>query len=227
MVLYKLQFLYRKWQHKQYAQKTALANLYQQRPLSGKSTVKSNRFLVLDCEMSGLDPKKAQLLSIGWILIEQGKIINNSARHILVHAESGAGESTKVHGLFDAEIAGAKSVASALMSLIKLIPDSILVFHHAPIDIQFLQTAARDIFRTPLLFSYMDTLAIEQSRMALQGKQKSLRLPECRKRYGLPPSQEHNALTDAIATAELFLAQIHYLTNSTNPKLNQLPLESS
>ncbi len=177
--------------------------------------------------MSGLDPNKNQLLSIGWVLIERGRIVNASAKHLLIHADRGAGESSKIHGLIDSSLAGASSVAAVLMLLMKQIPGTVLVFHHAPLDMRFLQKAAIENFRCPLLFSYVDTMLIEKQRIHLQGKTAGLRLAQCRDRYGLPAGSQHNALADAQATAELFLAQASYLGKQESLNLSDLSLSCS
>ena len=82
--------------------------------------------MVIDCEMSGLNPKKSQLLSVGWVMIEHGRIVNASAKHLLIHADKGTGESSKIHGLLDSSLAGATSVAAVMMLLIKQMPGAVL-----------------------------------------------------------------------------------------------------
>lgn len=224
-MLYKLKYKYRQWRYRQKAQNSPLQPLYDEAPLQMSQDFMSTRFLVLDCEMSGLDPNKCQLLSIGWVVIENGRIINSTARHLLIHAERGAGDSSRIHGLLDSSIAGAKSAASVLMLLMKQIPGSVLVFHHAPLDVKFLQKATIDNFRCPLLFSYVDTMEIEKRRIHLQGKSMGLRLAQCRERYGLKSGGQHNALADAQATAELLLAQASYLSRKQSLNLSQLSLD--
>lgn len=177
--------------------------------------------------MSGLDANKSQLLSLGWVIIEQGRIVNSSAKHLLIHADRGAGESSKIHGLLDSNLAGANSAATVLMLLMKQMPGSVLVFHHASLDMRFLQKAAIENFRCPFLFSYVDTMAIEKQRMHLQGKAMGLRLVQCRGRYGLPAGSQHDALADAQATAELFLAQASYLGKQESLSLSDLSLSCS
>ena len=226
-VLYNLSYRYRQYRYRQEADNTPLQTLYQAPIISSSQLFPDTRFLVLDCEMSGLDPKKCQLLSIGWVLIERGRIINSSAKHLLIHADRGTGDSSKIHGLLDSNIAGAKSVAIVLMLLMKQIPGSVLVFHHAPLDVRFLQKATIETFRCPLLFSYVDTMVIEKRRLHLQGKMNGLRLAQCRQRYGLPHGVQHNALADAQATAELFLAQASYVGKPETLRLSQLSLSCS
>ncbi|WP_018275369.1 3'-5' exonuclease [Teredinibacter turnerae] len=227
-VFYSLSY---RWQKKRYgkaATKTPLAGIYQATAPASRSLMRENRFLVVDCEMSGLDASRSQLLSIGWVVIENARISHASGKHLLIHADRGAGESTRIHGLHDATIAGAKSAAAAITLLAKQVPGSVLVFHHAPLDLRFLQQTAYDNFRCPLLFGYVDTMLIEQRRLQLQGAESGLRLAQCRERYGLPPiSGHHNAMTDARATAELLLAQTSYLGGAGRVSLGRMGIQCS
>ena len=226
-VFYKLHYKYRHWRFQEKSAATPLQPLYQQPYIQPSQRFFDTRFMVIDCEMSGLDPKKSQLLSIGWVMIEHGRIVNASAKHLLIHADRGAGDSSKIHGLIDSNLAGATSAAAVLMLLMKQIPGAVLVFHHAPLDMRFLQKATIENFRCPLLFSYVDTMAIEKQRMHLQGKSMGLRLAQCRDRYGLPAGSQHDALADAQATAELFLAQASYLGKQESLRLSDLSLSCS
>ena len=77
----------------------------------------------------------------------------------------------------------------------------------------FLNAACRNVFKHNLPLRIIDTLKIEQKK--LQHRQQSietsqLRLFNIRTRYNLPRYKAHNALEDAIATAELFLAMVNY-----------------
>ena len=201
--------------------------LYEQSLINDSRLFSSTRFLVLDCEMSGLDVKTSQLLSIGWVMIEKGRIVNASVRHQLIHADRGTGDSSRIHGLLDSQLAGATSAASVLMLLIKHMQGAVLVFHHAPLDIRFLQKEAIENFHCPLLFTYLDTMHIEKRRIHIQGKTKGLRLSQCRERYGLVSGSQHNALADAVATAELLLAQASYLDRGDTLKLSDLHVRCS
>ena len=226
-MFYKLHYKIQHWRFHKKAVSTPLQALYEQPYIDSSQLFFATRFLVVDCEMSGLDANKSQLLSLGWVIIEHGRIINSSAKHLLIHADRGAGESIKIHGLLDSNLAGANSAATVLMLLMKQIPGAVLVFHHASLDMRFLQKATIENFRCPLLFSYVDTMAIEKQRIDLQGKSMSLRLAPCRERYGLPAGSQHDALADAQATAELFLAQASYLGKPESLSLSQLSLRCS
>ncbi|MBE9561087.1 MAG: 3'-5' exonuclease [Proteobacteria bacterium] len=225
-VLYNLYYRYRRWRFGQEVINTPLQPLYDAAVIKPSQLFIDTRFLVIDCEMSGLDPSACQLLSVGWVIIERGRIVNASGKHLLIHADRGTGDSSMIHGLFDSNIAGANSVATALMLLMKQIPDTVLVFHHASLDIKFLQKATIETFQNPLLFSHVDTMVIEKKRLHLQGGVGGIRLAQCRQRYGLPESAQHNALADAQATAELLLAQASYLGRRETLNLSDLSLRS-
>lgn len=226
-MLYKLNYsLQRRRFHKK-ASGTPVQPLYEQPFINSGESLLSTRFLVLDCEMSGLDVKQCHLLSLGWVMIEHGRIINSSGKHLLIHAEKGTGDSSRIHGLVDSSIAGARSAAAVLILLIQQMQGAVLAFHHAPLDIRFLQKAAIENFRCPLLFPYIDTMEIEKRRLHIQGKTMGLRLSQCRERYGLGSTQQHNALADAQATAELLLAQASYLEKGHNLKLSELHIRCS
>ena len=226
-MFYKLHYRYRHWRFQEKASGTPVQPLYAQPFIDGSQQFAATRFLAVDCEMSGLDARKSHLLSIGWVAIERGRIVNASARHQLIHAESGAGESSRIHGLLDSSLAGATSAAPVLALLIRQMQGAVLVFHHARLDIRFLQKAAMENFQCPLLFPYVDTMAIEKRRLHLQGKTKGLRLSQCRERYGLGSGSQHNALADAQATAELLLAQASYMGRKNSLKLSELAVRCS
>ena len=224
MAFYKLFYQYRRLRFQPKARGTVLQPLYEQPIIESNQAFNNTRFLVIDCEMSGLDINTCQLLSIGWVVIEHGRIINSSGKHMLIHADRGTGDSSRIHGLLDNRIAGANSAASALMLLAKQMQNSVLVFHHAPLDMKFLQKASIENFRCPLIFSYVDTMEIERRRIQMQGKHSGLRLSQSRQRYGLVDTAQHNALADAQATAELLLAQVSYLKVGQSLSLADLKL---
>jgi len=77
------------------------------------------------------------------------------------------------------------------------------------VEREFLDRACRRLYGAGFLVPAADTEALirrwlEQRNQPFSGPE--LRLHALRERYGLPRYKAHNALTDALATAELFLA---------------------
>jgi len=176
---------------------------------------REQEFLVVDAELSSLDPLTGELLSLGWVVIRNGRIPIASAEHHLLKPKEGGGEgvgqSAVIHQLRDCELAQGLSVAALMEVFLSAAQGRVLVFHHALLDMAFLDQLCRDVYGAPLLMPALDTLQIEKRNLQRRGiplGQSVLRLANCCARYNLPPSPAHNALTDALATAELLLAQI-------------------
>jgi DNA polymerase-3 subunit epsilon len=168
-------------------------------------------FLVCDAEMSGLDPEHAELLSLGWVRVSGNEVVIDTARHELIRNRDSVGQSATVHQLRDCELSAAGSLDDALSALVTASAGCVLVFHNAQLDLAFLDRAAKQLLGAPLLMPTVDTLLQEQ-RLLQRREQPigsgDLRLQACRDRYGLSTHVAHNALDDALATAELLLAHI-------------------
>ncbi|SDZ85578.1 exonuclease domain-containing protein [Microbulbifer marinus] len=167
------------------------------------------RYVVVDLETTGLSPEQDEIASIGWVAIEHGAILLATARHYKVRLEKDVGQSAIYHQLTDSELQQGEPLATVLPRLLEAIAGSVLVFHNAQLDMGFLNRACKSLWGAPLLMPVEDTMQLE-SRRLLNSHQAiptgALRLFQCRRRYGLPDVAAHDALGDAIATAELWLA---------------------
>lgn len=178
-------------------------------PLPSPSTPwQQAELLALDFETSGLDSQRDRILSMGWVRISGRRILMESARHLLVRAEGEVGQSATVHGLTDTDLDAGVPVSEALEILLQELEGRVLVAHGAPIELNFLAAACRRCFGLPPTLRYIDTLALERRIRRNEVDPKGyLRLHACRERYGLPTYRAHNASIDALACAELLLAQ--------------------
>ena len=166
-------------------------------------------FLVVDAEMSSLDVSDGELLSVGWVCVENGSIALDSARHYLVKAEKSVGDSATIHQLRDCEVDAGALPGEVLGRFLETAAGKVLVAHNASLDLAYLNAVSRLEFGAPVLLPAVDTLIQEQrlmSRRDLVVKPGDLRLQACRDRYNLPRLPAHNALVDALATAELLIA---------------------
>ena len=168
------------------------------------------RFVVLDLETTGLDPSQDEIVSIAWVVIEQARICLDQARLFYLTPTQSVGQSAVFHQLTDTDLQSAHTFDQVIPELISAVHHSTLVCHNVALDLGFLNRYLRQAGGAPLLIPAQDTLQQEYRRLqrhkdALQAGE--LRLGACRARYGLPALSAHDALTDALATAELFLAQ--------------------
>lgn len=183
------------------------------KPIKDKSRIAKGHieFLVADLEMSSLDKNEGEIISIGWVVIKRGKIQLASAEHHLLKAEKTVGQSATIHNLRDCELQQGKNIEDVMQRFLQIAAGKILVFHHAPLDIAYLNKASIELYSSPLLLPIIDTLAIEKQKLMHQQehiKTGELRLAECRSRYNLPAYPAHNALMDALSAAELLIAQL-------------------
>lgn len=184
------------------------------------------RLLALDLETTGLDPRTDRVLSLGWVPVDGGSIVLGGAQLFVVRAESGGwaragsgdgegvGQSATVHGLTDDALAAGVPLADAVTALLEALAGRVLLAHFARIETGFVAAACERLWGGAPAFAVVDTFDLE--RRALGGQRHagggepapgSLRLWAARERRGLPVYRAHEALTDALACAELYLAQ--------------------
>lgn len=163
----------------------------------------------VDLEMTGLDEGCNEIIAIGWTQIDRGRIQLGSNRHLLINAQQTVGSSAAIHELLDNEVAQGETLKVGLETLFEAAFGRVWVFHHAGLDVSFLKKACEGWAGTVPGFMVLDTMRIEhqlRKRRDVPVRQGDLQLSQIRNSYGLPQYTAHNALIDAVATAELFLA---------------------
>jgi DNA polymerase-3 subunit epsilon len=193
--------------------KMLLTRYIKRRQLLAKNAF-SQRYLVIDLELTGLDSKQHEIVSVAWVVIDNQCIKMSDSQHFINKDVKSLEQSPVFHGISTDSVAQGQSLQSILMSLSAHFSDCILVFHNAMLDWGFLKLALKNAGVTQRPKLIIDTLQIEKKRLlqhASDIKLDDLTLNECRNRYDLPSYHCHHALTDAQATAELLLAQCHQI----------------
>ena len=165
--------------------------------------------IAVDLELTGLDASAHQIISVGWTLIDGGRVRLGGNRHILVSVDQSVGSSAVIHELTDREVSEGVSAGEALAQLFDAAAGRVWVFHHAALDVSFIKKACRAWASSTPPFAVLDTMQIElglRKRRDLPVQQGDLQLSQLRSDYHLPRYTAHNALIDALATAELLLA---------------------
>lgn len=187
-------------------------------------------YLALDFETTGLDQLSDEILSIGYTTVRGPSLLFSDAVHLLAKPSGAIPESSAVvHGILDDRAAEARSLEEVLPQLLHALAGKVMLAHHAAIEYHFLSNACKRIYGYPFIGPVVDTLALEVRAFRSRDqaiKSGDLRLAAARDRYNLPRYPAHNALTDAIAAGELFLAQVAYRTGKKSPTLKQLTVVS-
>jgi DNA polymerase-3 subunit epsilon len=167
------------------------------------------RFIAIDVETTGLDPRLDEVISFEGIPIESARIIASSAVHSLVrpHAAS-TGASVEIHGLRDRDLTDAPQAPEALEPLRALIPGRTPVVHAQWVERTFLRKAGcplpRRIVDTALLWR---VLSIERGH----GDPGTCSLSTIAAGLGLPAHRPHTAEGDTLTSAQVFLAMATHL----------------
>ncbi|HEX5804539.1 MAG TPA: exonuclease domain-containing protein [Azospira sp.] len=169
-------------------------------------------FLALDLETTGGDPARDEIVSLGWVAVDGPRIDLGSARHRIVRLRGAMSPgSAVVHAITDDEAAAGVPLESALRELLAALAGRVLIAHHARTEVDFVDAACRRLYGSGIAIPAIDTLDLARRRLARLGQTAtpgSLRLGALRREHHLPRYPAHNALSDALAAAELFLAQL-------------------
>ena len=189
-----------------------LHDYYQQPFASTRADCRSLEFIALDLETTGLDPQKDEILSIGLVGIYHQQIDLGSARHYLLCPQQAIPEqSAVIHHITDDKAACGATLESIFPELLVQLAGKVLIAHHARFEMQFLSRVCQTLYGTGFLIPVIDTQHIAKRTLERHNqtfRPQELRLAECRQRHQLPHYRLHNALSDALAAAELFLVQL-------------------
>lgn len=195
----------------------SLQSFYYQ-PLVGiEQSMQETDFVAIDIETTGLNALEDDIISIGLVPFDSHRIYLAKAKHWIVRTRRLTSESVVVHGITHSDVADAPSFRSVLPEILSHIQGKQIVVHYRYMEREFFRIAVANLLQQNLLFPVIDTLELEaqylrtQSSLLARLAQKplpSLRLLNVRERYNLPAYENHNALVDALATAELLQAQI-------------------
>ncbi|MFO7582041.1 3'-5' exonuclease [Guyparkeria sp.] len=184
-----------------------------------KTPLEDVSLMAMDFETTGMDPDRHAIVSIGLIPFTLRSIAPAAGRYwVLRPPRDLSEESIQFHRITHAEVAGAPDLDDILDDLLAALEGHLVVVHYRHIERPFLDAAVLDRRGERCLFPLIDTMELEARHTRPTGWQRfarmlgrrppSIRLAESRARYGLPPYSSHHAKLDALATAELFQAQI-------------------
>lgn len=206
----------------------ALHDFYANGVVPPQTPISNVPLLAVDVETTGLNPKHDEIISIGLVPFSLARIRVAQGMHILVRPRRPLdAKSVVFHHITHSDIALAPDLDQVLDELFSRFAGHVPVVHFRHIEREFFDQAVRVRRGDSFLYPLIDTMEIEARRhrqslwarlQRLFGRMPaSIRLDDSRQRYGLPSYQAHHALIDAIATAELFQAQVAYYFKPETP----------
>ncbi|MFH0340834.1 MAG: PolC-type DNA polymerase III [Chromatiales bacterium] len=167
------------------------------------------RFVVLDSETTGLDPRHDRLISLGAVAVLQREIHLADAFETLLSVAYNSAAVT-VHGITRDQARDGLGEPEALEQFIAYLKDGVIVGHHIGHDIAILNSACGRHFGFALRNRWIDTmdlaLHLERDGAFAGGAEiKSFSLDALCQRFGVIPHDRHTAGGDAFLTAQVFL----------------------
>ncbi len=216
--------LQRWWAARRHSEEPIASLLRQPVPAPG-TPFRDAEFVSLDIETTGLDASTADMLSVGWVLLRDGKVDLATAQTYIVRPSGDVGDSASVHGLTDTMVEAGQDWGVVLGKIIEVLTGRVLLVHHAGLDKSLLDRMCRRQFGVAMHIPVTDTLAIEHRRQRRRhhvGDNNSLKLGDLRDAYNLPRYGAHHCLVDAIATAELLIAMVAHNDGPEKTRMSDL-----
>lgn len=193
-----------------------------------KAALNNTPILALDFETTGLNAKTDQILSVGHIAIDSFEILLASAYHQIICTQGNLKEEgVVIHQITDDIKSQGQGVEEVIEKLLQAMAGKVVLVHFAQIERNFLQYTCKKLYGMAPVFPIIDTLVLARKRLDQRTALYSpndLRLFNLREKHKLPRYKAHNALSDALATAELFLAEIELKHSKKSPSLRSVLL---
>ena len=152
--------------------------------------------VVLDTETTGRDAKVADLIEIGAVRVRDGQIVDRFSTFVNPGREIFGAQ---MHGITDADVAGAPVAREAAQKLLAFIAGAPVVGHNVGFDVAFLDQALGERGKF-IEGGYFDTLVI--AREAYPDLE-SYKLGDIARFFGISVETAHRGLADAETTAAI------------------------
>jgi DNA polymerase-3 subunit epsilon len=177
-----------------------------------------NEWVALDCETTGLNVGRDEIISIGAVRIVGNRIMTSQRLELLVRPERGvSADSVKIHRLREQDVAHGLPIDDAMKQLLRFIGSRPLVGYFLEFDVAMINKA---LF--PMLGQGLPQPKIEVSGMYYDYKFRQqpahtrqdmpridLRFDTMMRDLDLPVRDSHNALNDAVMAALAFVKLLH------------------
>ncbi|MBR5510004.1 MAG: PolC-type DNA polymerase III [Lachnospiraceae bacterium] len=157
-------------------------------------------FVVFDLETTGLSATNNQIIEIGAVKVENGRITDRFSTFVNPR-EPIPFEIEQLTGINDEMVICAPVIENILPEFLKFCEDSVLIAHNASFDAGFIEENCRRM-GIPTDFTVGDTVAM--ARILLPNLSK-FKLDNVAKVLNIPLLNHHRAVDDAACTAEIFV----------------------
>lgn len=164
--------------------------------------VEQTRFVVLDTETTGFKVYGGdEIVSIALLEMRGLEPTGREFTTLVNPRRPIPPVSTAIHNICDADVVHAPAIEEVLHDVTQFIGESVLVGHHVPFDLRFLNKALHRKFRCRLRNPWLDTMLMY---VALTGRLGHYTLEDVARFCGVEIRHRHTARGDALMTAAMF-----------------------
>jgi DNA polymerase III epsilon subunit-like protein/CBS domain-containing protein len=168
--------------------------------------------IVLDLETTGLDVRRDRIVQVGAVAMLGPRILDTSRlEQIIDPGIPISASATRIHGLSDADVAGAPRFAAYAETLRAVISGCAVVGHNIAFDVAVLRHEAA---RAGIPWTDPPALDVALLAGALEPSLPDLGLENVTRLLGITIRRRHRALGDALAAAEVFAALVPRLRDT-------------
>jgi DNA polymerase-3 subunit epsilon len=163
----------------------------------------------IDCETTGLDPRRDEIISVAAIKIRGDRILASETFQSVVRPRVAiATAAIKVHGLREVDVANARPMSEILPDLLHFIGGRPLVGYYIDFDIAMLNNHVSEMLGIQLPNPTIEVSSIYYERKygdAPPGTQIDLTFANILRDLKLPLFNQHDAFSDALMTAMIYV----------------------
>jgi DNA polymerase-3 subunit epsilon len=183
------------------------------------------RYAALDFETTGLDFRTDTIVSFGVVPVEAGRAVMRRAVHQLIEPlVPPSPRSQTIHELRPLDLAGSPTLTEARATLRDALAERFLLVWFADVEVNFLDA----IFGGGVRRWRRRTIDVRNLAIAVDGggvderDRQGYALSATAERWGVPVANPHEALDDALVTAQLFLVLVSKLAAGVEPTLKDV-----
>lgn len=165
----------------------------------------ASRFVVVDVESSGLNLALDRLIAIGAVAVTNGRIdMADSFEVVLQQSEFSSHENILIHGIGEEAQRAGVPPANALLSFLEYLQKSPLIAFHVTFDATMIGRAITQHLGFRFRHEWLDLAYVVPGLFPETGRYCRL-LDQWHAHFGISNHLRHNAIADAVSTAQLFM----------------------
>ena len=162
----------------------------------------AQRMVVVDVEASGLDPYRDRLISVGAVAVEDGLVLPAQCFEAVLRQDSASlHDNIVVHRIGGSAQRGGRDPAEALVDFLAFAGKDPLIAFHSDFDRVLIERAARAALGVKPENAWLDLAVLAPALLGPRARS----LDDWLELFGIENDRRHDALADAVATAQLLL----------------------